>query len=83
MDFLAYGMFHANRAPILRQDYHSVQTDRTDLPLEPLHLGLSSGASIMVSEPMVHYAQTMHQSCTKTNTVSKQIEARFHMTHMI
>jgi hypothetical protein len=64
MDFLAYGMFHANRAPILHQDQHYLQIDQTDLPLEPLHLGLSSGASKMVSEPMVHYAQTMHQSCT-------------------
>ena len=54
MDFLAYGMFHANRAPVLHQDYHYLQTDRTDLPLEPLQLRVPSGASKMVSKPKVH-----------------------------
>ena len=38
-------MFHANRAPIL----HYLQTDRTELPLEPHHLGVQTGASKMVS----------------------------------
>jgi len=32
---------------------------------------------------MVHYVQTVHLSCTKTNNVSKWTEARFHMTHVI
>jgi hypothetical protein len=32
---------------------------------------------------MMHYAQTVYLSCTKTNFVSKQAEARFHMTHVI
>ena len=40
-------MFHANHAPTLHQYY--LQTDRTELPLEPLHLGVQTGASKMVS----------------------------------
>jgi DNA-binding transcriptional regulator of glucitol operon len=31
---------------------------------------------------MVHLAQTVHLSCTDTNTVSKQTEMRFQMTHI-
>ena len=42
-------MFYANRAPILHQDKHYLQTDRTELPLEPLHLGVQTGVSKMVS----------------------------------
>ena len=37
IDFQAFGMFHANRAPILHQDYHYLQTEQTELPLVPLH----------------------------------------------
>jgi hypothetical protein len=36
----------------------------------------------MISEPMVCLAQTVHLSCTNTNTLSKWIETRFHMTHV-
>ena len=43
-------MFHANRTPILHQDKHYLQTDRTELSLEPLHLGVPSGTSTTVSE---------------------------------
>ena len=81
-DFRAYGTFDANRAPILRQDYHYVRKYRNELRLEPRHLVVPSGASKMISEPMVRLAQTMHLSCTDTNTVSKQKEVRFHMTHV-
>jgi hypothetical protein len=35
----------------------------------------------MISEPLVHLAQTVHLSCIDTNTVSKWIETRFDMTH--
>ena len=76
-------MFHANRAPIIHKDQHYLQTERTELPLEPLHLGVPSGVSKMVSQPMVHQAQTVHLSCTKTNTVSKRTKVRFYMTHVI
>jgi hypothetical protein len=51
------------------------------LPLEPRHLGVSSGASKMISKPMVHSAQTVHLYCISTNSFSKQTEKRFHTTH--
>jgi hypothetical protein len=51
-------------------------------PFEPHHLGVPSGASKMISEPMVLLAQTMHLSSPDTNTASKWTEMRFHMTHV-
>ena len=53
-----------------------------EIPHDPRHLGVPSGASKMISEPMVCLAQTVHISCTDTNTVSKRIETRFDMTHV-
>jgi hypothetical protein len=52
------------------------------LPLEPRHLGVPSCASKMISKPMVHLVLTVHLSFTDTTTVSRQIEIRFHMTHI-
>jgi hypothetical protein len=80
--FWAYGMFDANCALILHQEYHYRQTDRTELPLEPRHLGVPSSASKMISMPMVRSLQTLHLSCTNTNTVSKWTKTRFHTTHI-
>jgi hypothetical protein len=51
-------------------------------PPDPCHQGVPSGASKMIYEPMVHLTQTEHRSCTDANTVSKQIQTRFHMTHV-
>jgi hypothetical protein len=72
--------------------------DRNQLPFEPRHLGVPSGASKMISEPhhlgvlsgasktiseaMVCLAQTVEISCPDTNTTSKQTEMRFYMTHV-
>jgi hypothetical protein len=81
-DFWAYGTFGANRASIWNQDYDSIQTDRNELPFDPHHLGVPSGVSKIISKPMVRLAQTMHLSCTETNTISKTIEMRFYMTHV-
>ena len=36
----------------------------------------------MISEPKLCLVQTMHLSCTDTNTVSKRKETRFQMTHI-
>jgi hypothetical protein len=80
-DFRSDGKFDTNHARFLRQDYHNLQTDSNMFPLKPCHLGVSSGASKMISEPMVRSAQTVHLYCTDTNTVSKRTETRFHMTH--
>jgi hypothetical protein len=49
-------------------------------PFEPRHLGVPSGASKMISEAMVQLEQTVHLSCTETNTVSKWTETSFHLS---
>jgi hypothetical protein len=77
--FRAFGRFGANRAPIFNQDYHYLQTNQNELPFEPRHLGVSSGKSKMISEPMVHLTQSVHVSCTETNIVSKWTEMSFHL----
>ena len=56
--------------------------DRIELPIEPRHLGAQSGASKIISEPIVRLTQMVHLSCTETNTVSKQIETGIHMIHV-
>jgi hypothetical protein len=73
-------MFGANRAPILNQDYHCIQTNRHELLFEPRHLGVPSGVSKTISEAMVQLAQTVHLSCTETNTVFKRTETSFHLS---
>jgi hypothetical protein len=70
-NFWSYDKFDTNHAPILRQDKHYLQTEWNELPLEPHHLVVPSGAAKMIYEPTVHLAQTKHLSCTDTNAVSK------------
>ena len=55
----------------------SKQTEN-ELPLEPRHLGVPSGAPETISEPMVHSTQTKHLSCVKISTISKLTETSFH-----
>jgi hypothetical protein len=101
-------MFGANRAPIMSQDEHYLQTDQNELSLEPHHLGVPpsasktdqnelshapiltlsqtgqneiphdpshlgdpSGVYIMISEPIVRSAQTVHLSRVKFVSISK------------
>jgi hypothetical protein len=75
-------MFDANHAPILHQEKHYPQTDRTELPLEPRHQGVGSISSKTISMPMVCSVQTVLQPCTGTNTISKWTKTRFHTTHL-
>jgi hypothetical protein len=60
--------------------------DRNELPLDPRHLGVSLVVSKIISEPMVHSAQTVHQYCVKINIVSKWVskwtDMSFHFTHV-
>jgi hypothetical protein len=56
--------------------------DRGDIPPYPCDLGVPSDASKMIAELMVRLAQTMHLSCTDTNTIFKWNEVKFHMTHV-
>jgi hypothetical protein len=51
-------------------------------PLDPRQLGVPSGASKMIYEPMVRLTQTEQLSCTDANTLSKHIETRLHLTHL-
>ena len=55
----------------------------TSFPLHPCHLEVPSGASKLISEPMVRLAQTMHLSCVEVNTISKRTETSFplHLCH--
>jgi hypothetical protein len=56
--------------------------DQNELPLDPRHLRVQSGASKMIYEPIVRLAQTVHLSYAGTNTISKQIETSFHLMHI-
>jgi hypothetical protein len=55
--------------------------DSYEHPLDPRHVGVPSGGSKMISEPMVCSVQTMHLSCTDINTIPTQTETSFHVTH--
>jgi hypothetical protein len=81
MIFQADVTFDTKHAPFLHQDYHYLQIDSNKLPLERHRLGVSSGTSKMISEPMVCSAQTQLLYCTDSNTVSKRTETRLHKTH--
>jgi hypothetical protein len=44
------------------------------------HLGVPSGASKTISEPMVCSAQTVHLSCVKISTIFKRARTSFHLS---
>ena len=48
--------------------------ERSQIPHDPRHLGVPLCASKTMSEPIVHSTQTVHLSCIKINTISKQTE---------
>jgi hypothetical protein len=60
----------------------SLQTDRIELLLKPHHVGVQSGASKLISEPMLRLAQTVHLSCFEINIISKWTEVTFHLMHI-
>jgi hypothetical protein len=51
-----------------------------EIPNDPRHLGVASGASKMISEPMIHSVQTLHVSCVKVSTISKWTKMSFHLS---
>jgi hypothetical protein len=71
-DFCDYGTFGAYHAPILHQHLHYLQMERNKIPHDPRYLGVPSGASKMIFEPMVHLVQTVHPSCVKISIISKR-----------
>jgi hypothetical protein len=48
----------------------------------PRHLGVQSGASKTILEPIVHLAESVRLSSTDSNTVSKRTETRIDLTHV-
>ena len=81
-NFQAYGTFDAKHATILHRCQHCLQPDQNEISQDPRPLGVPSGASKMISEPMVRSTQSVQLYCIDANTVSKQTEMRFHMTHV-
>jgi hypothetical protein len=54
--------------------------DQNEIPHDPRHLAVSLCASKMIFEPMVCSAQTVHLSCVKVSSISKQPEISFHLS---
>ena len=54
--------------------------ERTRIPHDPRLLAVPSGASKMISEPMVCSAQTVPRSCVKISTNSEQTKTSFQLS---
>ena len=78
--FLDYGALGANHAPILHQNQHCLQIDRSKIPYDTHHLEVPLGASKLISKHMVCSLQIMNLSCYKISTISKQIKPSFHLS---
>jgi hypothetical protein len=64
-------MFVTYCAPILYRHWHCLLIGRSEIPNDPCDLGAPSGASKMISEPMVRSTQTVHISCVKISNISE------------
>ena len=51
-----------------------------EVPHDPRHLGVPSGASKTIFVPMICSAQTIHQSCVKISTTSKRTKMSFQLS---
>jgi hypothetical protein len=45
--------------------------ERNELPLEPRNIGVPSGGSKTISEPMVPLVQAVHRACSDPNGISE------------
>jgi hypothetical protein len=70
-DFSACGTFDAKPCTYLASRLALYQMNWVKHLLELRYLGVVLGASKTISEPTVCLAETMHLSCTDTNTISK------------
>ena len=70
--FQACGTFDANHTPILHRHQYCLQMERSEIPHDQRHLGVPSGASKMISDPMVRFTQTVLLSCIKISTMSER-----------
>jgi hypothetical protein len=60
----------------------TLQMDRNEIPHDPGHLGVLSGVSKAIFEPVARLAQTVHLSCIKNSSISKQTNTSVHLTHV-
>jgi hypothetical protein len=54
--------------------------DQNKIAHDPRHLGVPSGVSKMISEPVVGSAQIILLFCVKIRNISKQTESSIHLT---
>jgi hypothetical protein len=79
-DIWTYGIFSTNHAPIFNRHQHYLQIDQNEIPHDPRHLRVSSGASKTTSEAMVRSTQTLHLSCVKISNNFEQSKSSFHLS---
>jgi hypothetical protein len=51
--------------------------DQNEIPHDPRRVGVSPGVSKMISEAVVHSAQTVHLSCVKISTIFDRYKLSF------
>jgi hypothetical protein len=56
--------------------------ERSEIPNDPSHLVVPSGASKRISKPMVRSTQTVHLTCVKISSISKQTELSLEPHHL-
>ena len=56
--------------------------ERGEIPHDPRHLGVPSGASKTIFEPMLRLTQTVHLSYIKISTIPKQAELSLETRHL-
>jgi hypothetical protein len=64
----------------LHQHQQYLQMDQNEIPQDPRHLEVPSGASKMISEAVVCLTQTVHLSCVKISTIFEWSESSFHFS---
>jgi hypothetical protein len=53
---------------------------QNEIPYDPRHLGVQSGASKMIYEAVVRSAETVHLSCVKISTIFERTESSLHLS---
>jgi hypothetical protein len=73
-------MFSINYEPILHRHQHYLQLDQNEIPHDPRHLRVPSGASKTTSEAMVRSSHTVHLSCVKVSNIFERFGSSFHLS---
>jgi hypothetical protein len=73
-------MFSTNYEPILHRHQHYLQLDQNEIPHDPRHLRVPSGASKTTSEAMVRSSHTVHLSCVKVSNIFERFGSSFHLS---